>query len=435
MAFDGIITKSIVSELYNNILGCKVNKIYEPTNHDIIFNLYGNGSNFDLAICTNSNLSRVHLTKYSKPNPMNAPNFCMFLRKHLVGAKVLNVESFDLERIICISFECYNELNDKVFKKLYIEIMGQFSNIILVNENGTILDCLNHVVTKSRELLPVRPYIFPENNKQSFSDINYFDEFYKIFTSNFSSSIDKTFSDLFIGMSRSFIQSICDKLNIDLASTSKEDLKLIFDYIKNILNNINTLNVCCYTTKNGKDYYLDVSNTEQDLAISTFLDKFYFDKEQVSLFTTYRDFLLNFLLSTLNKYKKRLVHIEEKLKDCDKMEDYRLFGELLTANLYRIKDSSDSIEVLNYYTNSNVTIPLDSTISPSKNVERYYKKFNKCKNTLDIVGKQKKETEEELSYMEGLIYSIQDCQDLSELQEIGTEIAENFSLNMSNSRK
>ena len=336
MAFDGIVTKSIVSELYNNILGSKVNKIYEPTNQDIIFNLYGNGGNFDLAICTNSSLSRVHLTKYSKPNPMNAPNFCMFLRKHLVGSKVLNVESFDLERIICISFECYNELNDKIFKKLYIEIMGQFSNVVLVNENGTILDCLNHVVTKSRELLPVRPYSFPSNNKQSFLEINFFEEFYNIFSNGFDETIDKTFSNLFIGISRSFIQNICGKLNIPLDSNSKDNLKLIYDKVKDILENIHTLNISLYKTKNGKDYYFDIAENPVNLSISTFLDEFYFEKEQVSLFTTYRDFLLNFLLGTLNKYKKRLTHINEKLKDCESMDEYKLYGDLLTSNLYRI---------------------------------------------------------------------------------------------------
>lgn len=173
------------------------------------------------------------------------------------------------------------------------------------------------------------------------------------------------------------------------------------------------------------------------MSVNTFLDEFYFEKEQVSLFTTYRDHLLNFLLSTLNKYKKRLNNINNKLKECDNMESYKLYGELLTSNLYKIKESLPSIEVLNYYTGENVTIPLDSTISPSKNVERYYKKFNKCKNTLEVVTKQKKETEEELKYMEGLIFSIKECSSLDELQEIGSEIEENYSLKLqvSNSPK
>lgn len=426
MAFDGIVTKCIAEELHTLLKGCKVNKIYEPTKQDLVFNLYGNGHNYDLAICTNANFSRVHLTKYSKPNPITAPNFCMFLRKHLTGAKVLDVKSYDLERIISISFEAYNEMNDKIKKVLYIEIMGQFSNVILVNENETILDCLNHVVTKARELVPVRPYIFPSNSKQSFLELNSFEDFYNIFTEKFDTSIDKTLSDLFIGISRSFVQNICNNLSIDITSPTKENLEHLYRKIVSIIENIKGLNVSCYPSSDENDYFIDTGKT--DTTISQYLDDFYYEKEQLSQFNSFRDHLLNFLLSTLNKYKKRLVHIDDKLKDCDNMEDYRLYGELLTANLYKMKDSPSSIEVLNYYDNSNVVIPLDTSISPSKNVERYYKRFNKCKNTLEIVSKQKLQTEEELKYIESLIYSIQACESLVELNEIGNEISETLGL-------
>ena len=429
MAYDGIVNKCIIAELRKYILGCKVNKIYEPTKQDIVLNLYGNGQNMNLAICTNSNFSRVHLTKHAKPNPITAPNFCMLLRKHLTGAKILAIDGYDLERIISISFECYNELNDKINKKLIIEIMGQFSNVILINENGTILDCLNHVVTKTRELLPVRPYEFPTTNKTSFLALESFEDFYKLFSANFDTSIDKTLANLFIGISRSFIQNICNKLEISLDTSNKVQLQGLFDEIKKIINNIDTLSVSCYPSFITNDYYIDICQDNTNSNLSAYLDEFYYDKEQNKLFTSYRDFLLQFLLSTLSKYKKRLNHINDKLKDCDNMENYRLYGELLTSNLYKIKQTPNSIEVFNYYNNSNISIPLDSTLSPSQNVERYYKKFNKCKNTLEIVSKQKKETEEELKYIESLVYSIQDCSSLQELQEIGTEIEENFGLN------
>lgn len=425
MAFDGIVTKCIAEELNTLLTGCKVNKIYEPTKQDLVFNLYGNGHNYDLAICTNANFSRVHLTKYSKPNPITAPNFCMFLRKHLTGAKVLEVKSYDLERIISISFEAYNEMNDKIKKNLYIEIMGQFSNVILVNENETILDCLNHVSTKTRELVPVRPYIFPTNSKKSILGLN-FEEFYKLISNSLNSSIDKTLSDLFIGISRSFVQNICSILNIDTAVSDKDSLEKLYNSICAIIENIKDLNISCYPSFDGKDYFINTGKT--DTAISQYLDDFYYEKEQLSQFNNYRDHLLSFLLSTLNKYKKRLTHIDDKLKDCDNMEDYRLYGELLTANLYKMKDTPPSIEVLNYYNNSNIVIPLDTSISPSKNVERYYKKFNKCKNTLEIVSKQKLQTEEELKYIESLIYSIQACETLVELNEIGNEISETLGL-------
>ena len=420
MAFDGIVTKSIVKELNKHIIGCKVNKIFEPTPNDIILDLYGNGSKYNLLICTNKNFSRINLTKYNKPNPVNAPNFCMLLRKHLNSSKILNINSFDLERIIEITFETYNEVNDKVIKKLIIEIMGQFSNVILVNENGTIHDSLKHVVTKTREILPIRPYEFPKNTKQSFLEFNSFEEFIKIFNNSSEKNLDKFFSSNFIGISMPFIQNICNYLNIDINTTKKNELEKIYLHIKNIIQNIDNLHINCFEGLKN-DYYINISdNSGTD--INNFIDDYYYNLEQNDLFINYRNSLLKNILSILAKYNKRLENIEKKIKDCENMEQYKLYGELLTANLYKIKkDTPKEITVTNYYNNQEITIPLDSSISPSKNVERYYKKYNKCKNALLVVQVQKKETLDDLEYIDGLIEYIKNCNDFDKIKKIGEE--------------
>ena len=420
MAFDGIVTKSIVKELNKHIIGCKVNKIFEPTPNDIILDLYGNGSKYNLLICTNKNFSRINLTKYNKPNPVNAPNFCMLLRKHLNSSKILNINSFDLERIIEITFETYNEVNDKVIKKLIIEIMGQFSNVILVNENGTIHDSLKHVVTKTREILPIRPYEFPKNTKRSFLEINSFEEFMKIFNNSSEKNLDKFFSSNFIGISMPFIQNICNYLNIDINTTKKGELEKIYLHIKNIIQNIDNLHINCFEGLKN-DYYINISdNSGTD--INNFIDDYYYKLEQNDLFINYRNSLLKNILSILAKYNKRLENIEKKIKDCENMEQYKLYGELLTANLYKIKkDTPKEITVTNYYNNQEITIPLDSSISPSQNVERYYKKYNKCKNALLVVQIQKKETLDDLEYIDGLIEYIKNCNDFDKIKKIGEE--------------
>ena len=420
MAFDGIVTKSIVKELNKHIIGCKVNKIFEPTPNDIILDLYGNGSKYNLLICTNKNFSRINLTKYNKPNPVNAPNFCMLLRKHLNSSKILNINSFDLERIIEITFETYNEVNDKVIKKLIIEIMGQFSNVILVNENGTIHDSLKHVVTKTREILPIRPYEFPKNTKQSFLEFNSFEEFIKIFNNSSEKNLDKFFSSNFIGISMPFIQNICNYLNIDINTTKKNELEKIYLHIKNIIQNIDNLHINCFEGLKN-DYYINISdNSGTD--INNFIDDYYYNLEQNDLFINYRNSLLKNILSILAKYNKRLENIEKKIKDCENMEQYKLYGELLTANLYKIKkDTPKEITVTNYYNNQEITIPLDSSISPSQNVERYYKKYNKCKNALLVVQIQKKETLDDLEYIDGLIEYIKNCNDFDKIKKIGEE--------------
>ena len=164
MAFDGIITKKVVSELESVLIGGKINKIFEPNKNEIILGIYSSGKNYALDISIASNNYRINLTTTSKPNPFNAPNFCMLLRKYLVGMKIKNIYNNSLERIIYIDLEGYNELNDLVSKTLVIELMGKHSNIILLNEKNIIIDSLRHLDSFSgstRDILPAHEYIIP----------------------------------------------------------------------------------------------------------------------------------------------------------------------------------------------------------------------------------------------------------------------------------
>ena len=145
MAFDGIVTKKIVNELNSSILGGKINKVYEPNKNEIVLGIYSKGANYALNISISSDSYRINLTTHQKPNPLNAPGFCMFLRKHLIGSKIRKIYTLGLERIVYIELECFNELNDIVYKKLIIELMGKHSNIILTNEKNIIIDSLRHL--------------------------------------------------------------------------------------------------------------------------------------------------------------------------------------------------------------------------------------------------------------------------------------------------
>lgn len=184
MAFDGFITKSVISELEPSLIGAKVNKVFEPTKNEIILGLYNNGLNYALELCANPEFCRICLTTHSKPNPQNAYNFCMLLRKYLTGGKIISISNYDLERTIEIKFEVYNELNDLVTRKLFIEIMSRQSNIILTNEKNIIIDTLKHFDNKARELLPAHEYTFTPTTKISFINIKSFEEFEKILYSS-----------------------------------------------------------------------------------------------------------------------------------------------------------------------------------------------------------------------------------------------------------
>ena len=150
MAFDGIVLKQIVAELNSCLVGGKVNKVFQPSNNEIILGIYNNGKNYALLCNISSTNYRFHLTTTSKPNPLNAPNFCMVLRKHLTGFRIKNISTPGLERLVEIELEGYNELNDLQIKKLIIELMGKHSNVILINENNKIIDSIRHLDTSSR---------------------------------------------------------------------------------------------------------------------------------------------------------------------------------------------------------------------------------------------------------------------------------------------
>ena len=168
MAFDGIVTKSIVNEL-NILIDCKIDKIYEPNKNTIVLGLYGNKTNYALNLCIDSSNYRINLTTHSKPNPNVAPNFCMLLRKHLIGSYVRNIEMNGLERVVSFELETLNDFNELVCKKLIIELMGKHSNIILLDENGIIIDSVRHSCKSSssyRDILPNKKYEFAYDDTQ-----------------------------------------------------------------------------------------------------------------------------------------------------------------------------------------------------------------------------------------------------------------------------
>ncbi len=432
MAFDGIITKTISYELQKVLLDGKINKIFEPNKNEILLGIYSGGKNYALNICIDSNLYRLHLTTNLKANPLTAPNFCMLLRKHLMGYKIKEFYSApDLERIITIKLEGYNELNDLTTKYLIIELMGKHSNIILLNDKFFIIDSLRHLDITShsyRDIMPAHEYIYPTNTKTNFYEITSSENLYNLITEA-NTSLSKFFTNKFTGFSNPFIKNILKKLNIDNQNFSKEDIDVLFNYLCNILNNLdtNSISIISYTNEKGKsDYVIDYVQKSEDLEINFFIDDFYYNKENLDNFSSYRNNLLKLISQVLKKYSYRLENINSKLKECANKDLYKLYGELITANLYRLTDvNSDKITLENYYDNFNpIEIPINTSISISENAKKYFKKYNKLKNALDVVTFQKKETEQELKYIESIIYELDSAKSLEDVDEIFNELSD-----------
>lgn len=435
MAFDGITTKSISYELQYSILGGKINKIFEPNKNEVLLSIYANGKNYALNICIDSNLYRIHLTTNAKPNPLNAPNFCMLLRKHLIGYKIKAISSNDnLERIIKIELEGYNELNDLTTKYLMVELMGKHSNIILLNDKFFIIDSLRHLDTLSnsyRDILPAHEYTYPENVKNNFYTIKSAEEFCNLVLTNNVTNLTNFLVGYFTGFSKPFIKNIIIKQNIRNTDFSKDDILKMYEYLSKILNNLdsNHVSLTKYSNEKGKlDYVIDLETKTSNLDINFYIDDFYYNKEANNNYVSYRNNLLKLISHILKKYSLRLESINNKLKECENKDLYKLYGELITANLYKFsKDyNSDKVELENYYDNNTIlTIPLDNTISIANNAKKYFKKYNKLKNALEIVTLQKKETEEELQYIESIIYELEYAKNIQEVNEIYNEISEN----------
>ncbi|MCI8486381.1 MAG: fibronectin/fibrinogen-binding protein [Clostridia bacterium] len=351
--------------------------------------------------------------------------FCMLLRKHLIGSKIRKIYNKGLERIVIFELECYNELNDLVNKKLVLELMGKHSNIILVNENNRIIDSLRHLDTYSksyRNILPAHEYVFPISEKLDFYNIENFEEFYSIINNGYENIVEAITLN-FNGISNFFIETSLKILGIDSLINLESCLKL-YNYLRNILNNIGTSNLICKNFENNYTIVLENNNTP--LQINFFIDDFYYQKETDNIFMEYRTNLSKLVLLTLKKVTKKLSNINSKLKECDKMNIYKLYGELIIANLYKLNNINDtSVTLENYYDNNNlITIPLDKRFSVSDNAKNYFKKYNKLKNALEIVTVQKVETQKELNYIESIIYELENSKTVCDIDEIYNEISE-----------
>ena len=423
MAFDGIVTRAVVSELNGCLLNGKINKIFEPNKNEILLGIYSCGKNYALNICINPVNYRVHLTTHSKPNPQNVFNFCMVLRKHLTGGTIKKIYMNGLERIIYIDVDCYNDFNDLVTKTIVIELMGKHSNVILLNSDNTIIDSLRHLDkldNSLRDILPGYKYLVLDSSKQDFTSST-FDDFYKILQN--TESIATALSNYYTGFSKAGISYILSDLDINTEKISLDDYKRLYKYLKDIISGNPLL---CYKIDGKKDdFYVKLQNSD-NFQVNFFIDDFYFGKEEKEKFSSYQNDLLRLILNRLKRLEDKLSTANQSLNECSKMEDYRLYGELM----YRIQNyNQTSITLENYYENNEpIDIKLDGSISPSANAKKFFKKYKKLQNTYSIVQKQKELITAEIEYLDSIVYEINNCQTLQDLESVYSEISESLDL-------
>ncbi len=428
MAFDGIVTKAVVSELNTCLINGKINKIFEPNKNEILLGIYSGGKNYCLNISIDSVNYRINLTTNSKPNPQNVLNFCMVLRKHLTGGTIKRIYSTGLERIVFIDVDVYNELNDLITKTLVVELMGKHSNIILLNSEHTVIDSLrrlNKFDNSNRDIFPGSKYLNIESDKKDFLTVKTFDEFYRDVSIDIE-NLPSTLSKVYNGFGKKNISYLLETLNIP-TTVSTNDLKKVYSYLKDLFASMPD-NVVLKEYAADKKGYFAYNAINDGLTVNFFLDDFCTSKEQAEQFKQYRDTVLKLVLNHVGKIKERINTIDSKIADCANAEKYRLYGELITSNLYRTPDYPQSeVTLENYYDNNNlITIPLDEKFSPSKNAKNFFKKYRKLQNTIVIVEKQKKLAEAELSYLDSIVYELEEVSTIEDIDNIYSEICDNL---------
>lgn len=437
MAFDGITTKMVVNELNDNVINSRVEKIYIPNNNELWIYLHTqNRKNVKLLISVDANNCRFHLSNESRNNPEKAPQFCMVLRKHLIGAKLISIAQIGLDRIVNFTFETIDDFGDVVKKTLVVELMGKYSNIILIR-NEKIVDSIRHVdITMSsvREVLPSKKYIVPSSlGKYNFLNINE-DEFINVVSesalkSEFENiSLINLLSNLFIGFSKGFVQAVCNLLSIQ-SEFSKENitaelLHTLYTKINEIISEIELNKIFLNANETGKDYSIvECNNSQNDFAISKFLDEFYSSKENASLLKSAKQNLKRDINANISKITKKLALVLKTLEDEPNLEKYKQYGEIISSSIYKMQIGMDALVTENFYNNNEqISIPLQKNLAPSRNAQNYFKKYNKLKGSISHAKEYKKSYEEELDYLNSVLFEIDEAASIFELDEIHEEI-------------
>ncbi|MCF3942491.1 Rqc2 family fibronectin-binding protein [Oceanobacillus alkalisoli] len=423
MPFDGIVTRAVTNELQDALLPGKISKIYQPTAQELIFTIRSQGVNQNLLFSIHPTYTRIHLTKNSLVNPKEPPMFCMVLRKHLGGATINSIEQDRLERVITFSFSTRNEIGDQSEKQLIIELMGRHSNVILVNEEtGKIIDSMKHISmaqNRHRTILPGHDYLKPpEQDKLNPLEIAGEDLIKRI---DFNAGkIDGQLVQNLTGYSPFITKEIVRRAKLgDMAIYQEKFEEVNHDVVQK------KFKPTIYT--NGREDYHVIEITAEKLerqefvAVSDMLDSFYSGKAERDRVKQQAKDLSRFIRNEINKNERKLKKHYLTLKKAEKADRYQKYGELLTAHLHLVKPGDTVVTAIDYYDpeQSKVEIELNPQISPSENAQRFFKTYQKLKNSRKIVQIEIKKTEEEIDYFDRLLQQIEVASedDIDEIRE------------------
>ncbi len=440
MALDAVAVKALVAEL-ECLIGGRVDKVHQPERDEIAIGVRTYDTSYKLLISASPAHPRIHLTSHSKSNPKTAPLFCMLLRKHLASGRITGITQVGFERIIKITVESYDELGDYTEKSLYVEIMGRHSNIILVNNEGRIIDSIKRIdesMSSVREILPGGLYELPPvQSKTALLDWETENNIDFLGTQKVDKAIISQVAGISPLTAREMVYSVFGTTDVlsDAVNTNRYAmLKLEISKLKSRTEN-NDFEPCMLEdTQTGKlvefsaipiEQYETLAKVVKYESMSELVDEFYYKRDVAERMRQKTADLVKLLNNHAERIAKKMSILRATLSDAEKIDTYREYADLITANIYRIHEGHKSVELENYFDEnmSTVKITLDPSLSPSQNAQKYYKKYNKSKTALKEAQKQLEQSAEELEYIESTLAMVETADRLEDVSAIRRELA------------
>ncbi len=440
MAFDGITIANIVKELNNTIVGGKINKIAQPEADELLLTIKNNRTQYRLLISASASLPLIYFTEKNKPSPLTAPNFCMLLRKHIGSGKITAVTQPGLERVIELKIEHLNELGDLCHKTLVVEIMGKHSNIIFLNEERMILDSIKHVslnMSSVREVLPGRDYFIPQTQEKQNPLTITEKEFYQTVCEK-PMPVAKAIYTSLTGLSPATAEEICSRSSIDgsepTASLSEEARVHLYHTFARMMEDVTngdfSPNIVYNEEGEPVEYAAfllckyDGFTVKKFQTISEVLELYYAQKNQITRIRQKSADLRRIVQTALDRNRKKFDLQSKQMRDTTKMDKYKVYGELINTYGYNLEEGCKSFQALNYYTNEEITIPLDATMTPQENAKKYFERYNKLKRTAQALEEQIADTESEILHLESIQAALDIARQENDLSQIKDELTE-----------
>lgn len=441
MALDGIVMANLAAEMNNRLKGGKIAKIAQPEKDELLFTIKNQKNTWRLLVSASASLPLVYFTESNKQSPMTAPNFCMLLRKHIGNGRILRVNQPGLERILCMEIEHLDELGDKRIKKLIIELMGKHSNIIFCNEEDLILDSIKHIsaqISSVRQVLPGRTYFIPQTVEKE-DPLTVSQEVFIAVIKNTPAPLQKAVYMKLTGLSPIMGHELCHMAAIDGDRSANElsegELLHLFHMFTLMMEEIKQENFTpniIYRQEEPVEFaalplscYQSEAYTSKPFdSISRLLETYYSSRNTITRIRQKSADLRKIVQTALERNYKKYDLQTRQLKDTEKKDKFKIYGELINTYGYELTGGEKKLTCLNYYTNEEITIPMDDQLSSKENAQKYFDKYNKLKRTYEALTEQTRETKQEIDHLESVSASLDIARKEEDLVQIKEELME-----------